>query len=140
MTRYRIHKARSQKFLRKVDPSSIGSVMRLRRSPKELYLELTTKSVPTAIQGFHRVRRNIHGGIDAVITLTISNTVTPEGTYWIRSTHDWILLAIIDYYTRNRRIIRISRINGLFLIWRLLILLVLSPFLIYYHFWQWLKS
>jgi len=140
MTRYRIHKARSQKFHGKVDLSSMRSVMRLRRSPKELYLELTTKSVPNGIQGFHRVRRNIHGGIDAVITLSISNTISPEGSYWIRSYHDWILLAIVDYYRRNRGIIRMRRLNGWILIWRLITLLVLSPILIYWYFWQWLKS
>lgn len=140
MTRYRIHKARSQNFLRKVDRLSGISLMRLRRSSKELYLEVTTKSVPTAIQGFHRVRRGLHGGLEATITLSLRDTISPEGIYLIGSTHDLILLAIRDYYRRNRRIIRNRRLSVLFRIWRGLILLALSPILIYYHFWVWLKS
>lgn len=114
--------------------------MRLRRSSKELYLEVTTKSVPAAVQGFHRVRRGLHGGLEAGITLSISNTISPEGLYLIGNTHDLILLALRDYYRRNRRIIRIARLNVWFRIWRLIILLVLSPILIYWYFWEWLKS
>jgi hypothetical protein len=114
--------------------------MRLRRSSKELYLEITTKSVPTAIQGFHRVRRGLHGGLEASITLTISNTISPEGLYLIGNTHDLILIGIVDYYRRSRRIIRINRLSVWFRIWRSIILLVLSPILIYWYFWEWLKS
>ena len=140
MTRYRIHKARSHFFPRKVDRLSGISLMRLRRSSKELYLEITTKSVPTAIQGFHRVRRGLHGGLEASITLTISNTISPEGLYLIGNTHDLILIGIVDYYRRSRRIIRINRLSVWFRIWRSIILLVLSPILIYWYFWEWLKS
>lgn len=140
MTRYRIHKARSHFFPRKVDRLSGISLMRLRRSSKELYLEVTTKSVPAAVQGFHRVRRGLHGGLEAGITLSISNTISPEGLYLIGNTHDLILLALRDYYRRNRRIIRIARLNVWFRIWRLIILLVLSPILIWWYFWEWLKS
>lgn len=140
MTRYRIHKARSHFFLRRVDRLSGISLMRLRRSSKELYLEITTKSVPTAIQGFHRVRRGLHGGLEAGINLSLRDTISPEGLYLIGSTHDLILLAIREYYRRNRRIIWMARLNVWFRIWRLITLLVLSPLLIYYHFWLWLKS
>lgn len=140
MTRYRIHKGPSQNFLRKQDRLSGISVMRLKGSPRDLYLTLKMKSVPLAVQGFHRVRRNFHGGLDAVITLTISNTLSPEGSYWIRSNHDLIIAGLLDKWRISSRIMVIRRLNVLIRIWHLIVVVGLSPILIYWYFWKWLKS
>ena len=136
MTRYRIHKARTHFFPRRVDRLSGISLMRLRRSSKQLYLEITSKSVPTAVQGFHRVRRGLHGGLEATITLSLRNTISPEGLYIIGNTHDLLLLSIVDYWKRSRRITRMARLSVWLRIWRWTTLLVLSPILIYYYLWR----
>jgi len=136
MTRYRIHKARTHFFPRRVDRLSGISLMRLRRSSKQLYLEITSKSVPTAVQGFHRVRRGLHGGLEATITLSLRNTISPEGLYIIGNTHDLLLLSIVDYWKRSRRITQMARLSVWLRIWRWTTLLVLSPILIYYYLWR----
>lgn len=140
MTRYRIHKARSRFFLRKADRLSGISLMCLRYLPQQLHLVITSKSVPTAMEGFHRVRRGLPGRLEAGITLTIGNTPSLVGLYLIGNCHDVRLLQIMDYYRRSRRIIGINRISVWFRIWRSIILVVLRPILIWWYFWEWLKS
>ncbi len=68
--------------------------MCLRYLPQQLHLVITSKSVPTAMEGFHRVRRGLPGRLEAGITLSIGNTPSPEGLYLIGNCHDVRLLQI----------------------------------------------
>ena len=84
--------------------------MYLIRLLKKFYLAVILKSVPTLIQGFHRVLRGLQGWLDVVIALAISSIITLDGLYWIRHWCDCILLEIWDCITTRRRITRRVRL------------------------------
>ena len=84
--------------------------MYLIRLQKKFYLAVILKSVPTLIQGFHRVLRGLQGWLDVVMALAISSIITLDSLYWIRQWYVCILLEIWDCITISRCITRRMRL------------------------------